>query len=352
MTNPAEQIFRAASARRYIRAFAEQYSEKCGVSAAEIERDVIRAKRLNHISFGEYEWFAYEQRSEEEKRSLSTLWTRAEFRKAFTDRRYICILMNKYLFSKVFSEYYGRRCYLAGDATEDILRSLSGSEGRVIAKPNCKGQGKGIQVLPVETGEDISAALSFLHSCDNYIVEEYVTQHPVLAALNPGAVSIIRFYTVSSPAGSYIFAPLLTTAISKSVSNGCQDALTTVIDINTGVVLADAVDQNQFVDYAAHPITGVPFKGMQIPFWDACVDLIRRVLPLASKISNIGWDVAITESGPLLIEANTIPGFNTAQYSKYKWITNGFGYQPLFDEGMTGAPLPDDGRYDRVVLKL
>lgn len=352
MTNPAEQILRVASARRHIREFAAQYSDKCGMSAAEIEKDVIRAKRLNHISLGEYEWFAYDQRSDDEKRSLSTLWTRAQFRKIFTDRRYISILMNKYIFSKVFSEYYGRRCYLAGDVTEDVLRSLAGSEERVIAKPNCKGQGKGIQVLPVKTEADIRAAMAFIRSCDNYIVEEYVTQHSALASLNPGAVSIIRFYTITSPAGSYVFAPLLTTSISKSVSNGCQDALTTVIDINTGIVLADAVDQNKFVDYAEHPITGVPFKGMQIPYWDECIELMRRALPLASKISNIGWDFAITERGPLIIEANTIPGFNTAQYSKYKWITNGYGYQPLFDEGMTGAPLPDDGRFDRVVLKL
>lgn len=207
-------------------------------------------------------------------------------------------------------------------------------------------------MLPTVTAEDRMAAMKFISQAENYIVEEYITQHETLAKLNPGAVSIIRFYSVSSPAGNYVFAPVLTTAITRSVSNGCQDALTAMIDIRTGEVITDAVDQNQLVEYAAHPVTGVQFKGFQIPYWQECLELMRKALPLADRIANIGWDVAITQTGPLLIEANTIPGFNTAQYRGYAWVTEGWGYQPLFDEGLKGTQLPQDGRYDRVLIKV
>jgi hypothetical protein len=345
-------IGKIISGRKHIRQFAENYSEKCGKSAKWIEKDIIKAKKLNHISLGEYEWIGYDTLTEEQKKTVSTLWTRAEFRKTFTDRRYKCILSNKYIFSKVFGEYYGRRCYLAKDVTEDILKELSGKEGRVIAKPNCKGQGQGIKVFSTVTEEERKTAMEFISKADNYIVEEYITQHSEMAKVNPGAVSIIRFYSVSSPAGNYVFAPVLTAAINKSVANGCQDALTAMVDIRTGEVITDAVDQNEFVEYANHPITGVQFKGFKVPYWQECLELMRKALPLASRISNIGWDVAITEDGPLLIEANTIPGFNTAQYKGYSWVTDGWGYQPLFDEGMNGTPLPNDGRYDRVLIKV
>ena len=183
------------------------------------------------------------------------------------------------------------------------------------------------------------------------IVEEYIQQHPTLAQLNPGAVSIVRFYTVTAPSGTYLFAPVLTTAIEKDISNGCQDALTAMIDIRTGVVLTDAVDQNNFIDYHTHPITGVPFPGLQLPFWEETIDMMRRAVPLASKISNIGWDVTMTADGPLIIEANTIPGFNTAQYRGYAWVTDGYGYQPLFDE-LNGRPFVNNDHYARVLLKL
>lgn len=345
-------LARVLAARKHIRDFAREYSAECGKSPAWIERDIIKAKRVNHISLGEYRWLGYDKMSQEQKATVCTLWTRAQYRKTLTDRRYICILMNKYIFSKVFSDFYGRRCYLAKDVDSELLRELAGSEGRVIAKPNCKGQGKGVKVLPLSTEEEIAEAMDFISKADNYIVEEYITQHSELAKLNPGAVSIIRFYSLSSPRGDMVFAPVLTCAITKSISNGCQDALTAMIDIRTGEVISDAVDQNLLVEQECHPVTGVKFKGMKIPYWQECLELMRKALPLASKISNIGWDIAVTEKGPLIIEANTIPGFNTAQYGGYSWVTEGWGYQPLFDYGLGGPELPGDGRYDRVLMRL
>ena len=79
--------------------------------------------------------------------------------------------------------------------------------------------------------------------------------------------------------------------------------------------------------------------------------MMRRAVPLASKISNIGWDVTMTADGPLIIEANTIPGFNTAQYRGYAWVTDGYGYQPLFDE-LNGKPFVPNDHYARVLRKL
>ena len=111
------------SARRYIRDFAADYAARHGENAAEIEKDILQAKKRNHISLNEYEWVGYHDRTEAQKRTMSTLWTRAEFRKNFTDRRYIAILMNKYIFSKVFSDFYGRRCVQASAVDAALLRA-------------------------------------------------------------------------------------------------------------------------------------------------------------------------------------------------------------------------------------
>jgi hypothetical protein len=52
--------------------------------------------------------------------------------------------------------------------------------------------------------------------------------------------------------------------------------------------------------YQGHPDTGVRFEGHAVPFYEEAVALCRRFL--------IGWDVAITPRGPLILEPNLFPG--------------------------------------------
>ncbi len=340
------------AARRHIRDFSQALAERTGLDARWLERDILTVKKYSHISLDEYEWTGCYALSEGRKRSVSTLWTRAQFRKAFTDRRYISMLMNTFIFSRVFEEFYGRACLRLEDLTPAELLRLAGEDGRVVLKPGCKGQGKGVRVFDLSLPGGMEAALAYARRLGTGVAEPYIRQHPVMAAFNPQAVNIIRFYSVCSPAGAYLFAPVLTVADRQNISNGSQDALTAMVDIRSGLVLTDAVDQNNVADYAAHPITGAVFKGAQIPFWEETLAMMRRAVPLAEKISNVGWDVALTERGPLLIEANTIPGFNTAQYRGFGWVTDGFGYQPLFSEGMTGMPFSPAYHYEKVIIKL
>lgn len=345
------EIKRMITSRKYIREFAQDYAGRYGKNPKEVWQDILQAKKLNHISFGEYEWTGHFDLSAEQKKTVSTLWTRMEFRKMFTDRRYIGMLMNKYIFSKVFAEFYGRKCAQAVEVDAELLKELADGSGHVVYKPNCKGMGKGIRILPVTAKEELDQALECIRSGGNGIVEEYITQNQILSELYPKAVNVIRFYSVCSPKGSFLFAPVLTVAHQSEISNGCQDALTSMVDIRTGEVLTRAVDQNEMVEYETHPVTGKAFQGIKIPFWEETIGMMRRVVPVACKISNIGWDVAITPNGPILVEANTIPGFTTAQYSGFGKVTEGYGYQPLFD-AVHDIGFEVDGRYEKVVLKV
>lgn len=57
-----------------------------------------------------------------------------------------------------------------------------------------------------------------------------------------------------------------------------------------------------------HPDTGQSFAAETIPFWAAAVDLVchaHGTVPAFSRFVFLGWDVAITADGPLLIEANS-----------------------------------------------
>lgn len=55
---------------------------------------------------------------------------------------------------------------------------------------------------------------------------------------------------------------------------------------------------------AAHPDTGVTFEGYKIPFYDEAISLVRCATERFYGLCSIGWDVAITTDGPILIEGN------------------------------------------------
>lgn len=53
-----------------------------------------------------------------------------------------------------------------------------------------------------------------------------------------------------------------------------------------------------------HPVTGKPFKGFRIPYWSEAMELVKRAQACFADLPTLGWDVAITDDGPKLLEAN------------------------------------------------
>jgi hypothetical protein len=53
-----------------------------------------------------------------------------------------------------------------------------------------------------------------------------------------------------------------------------------------------------------HPRTGEPFPGFPIPLWDEACALVKRAALTFLPLRTIGWDVALTPTGPVLIEGN------------------------------------------------
>jgi len=53
-----------------------------------------------------------------------------------------------------------------------------------------------------------------------------------------------------------------------------------------------------------HPLTGKSFRGLELPAWHDACDMVKEAAYKLLPIRAIGWDVALTPSGPCIIEAN------------------------------------------------
>ncbi|MFR0733141.1 MAG: sugar-transfer associated ATP-grasp domain-containing protein [Oscillospiraceae bacterium] len=60
--------------------------------------------------------------------------------------------------------------------------------------------------------------------------------------------------------------------------------------------------------YDRHPVTGVAFRGYRLPFFREAVELCCQAAQVEPRLGYIGWDVAVTPDGPVLVEGNNLPG--------------------------------------------
>jgi len=60
-------------------------------------------------------------------------------------------------------------------------------------------------------------------------------------------------------------------------------------------------------DYPVHPITGSTIVGFQVPFFKEAVKMVKEASTVVSEVAYVGWDVAVSPDGPVIIEGNCFP---------------------------------------------
>jgi hypothetical protein len=87
------------------------------------------------------------------------------------------------------------------------------------------------------------------------------------------------------------------------------------VDLETGRLGAMTGDQPECLSqwHERHPVTGVEIVGRQVPHWAEIVALAGRAHRISSDRILVGWDIAITPQGPVLLEGNSYPDVHYPQ---------------------------------------
>lgn len=206
-------------------------------------------------------------------------------------------------------------------AEEGIRKILNSGEKRFFAKRVDGTLGAGAFPFSVQgdkfivedqeiTGEELMERL------DRFIVEPYIDQHDAITNLYPNGVSSARIVSICENGNiEIILATFLVGAGGLQMSNFHQGGLRIPIDIKTGELeekgLRVKVGRGW---YTEHPDTGVAFKGFVLPYWDEVIKLIMLCHQSLPSIHSVGWDIAFSKTGPLLIEGN------------HRWVPHSFQY--------------------------
>ncbi len=168
------------------------------------------------------------------------------------------------------------------------------------------------------------ALYDHLKDTEYYIVEEVIKQHPEVSKLSVNSVNTLRVITVKDING-VITSPFVVSRISitEAYADNCCLGGAYCIVSKDGKIKHDYIAQlPELKLFSKNPITGFEFHDFQFPYFKEslklCVEAAKRC-----KGHYIGWDVAITEKGPVLIEGNTAPGPDL--YQAYNQLDNGRG---------------------------
>ncbi|MDH3666623.1 MAG: hypothetical protein OEN23_06800 [Paracoccaceae bacterium] len=140
-----------------------------------------------------------------------------------------------------------------------------------------------------------------------FIVQPVLEQHETLASLNPETINGIRIDTLLIGDRCISSGAILKIGTGDAVvDNGGQGGLLIQVDIETGQLVGRARQKARFGPgvYLRHPETDAPFVGLKIPFWDQLRALVAKAARALPQLPTLGWDVGLTPTGPVLIEAN------------------------------------------------
>ena len=147
------------------------------------------------------------------------------------------------------------------------------------------------------------------------LLQPRVVNHQGLASLAAGGLCTLRVVTCLDPGATpRLLQAVLNIPTGRSdINNFGSGGLAAAVDGASGALGLAIGDDASAAPLAAHPTTGAAVPGRVVPQWRATVDLCLAAHAHFPEFHSIGWDIAPTPAGPLLLEANTIWDVDLAQ---------------------------------------
>ena len=194
------------------------------------------------------------------------------------------------------------------------LNDFLSNEMDAFVKPSAGQLGKGVFALRIQDNliyidgkETPKAEVVGLLLSSSYLIQERIYQHPKLASLCSSSINSIRLQTVMDKDGEiHAFgAGLRIGREGSTADNWAKGGVFVGIDMKTGLLMENGFLKPRFgTSTKEHPDSHVVFKNFEIPFYKEAETLAVKLHGFLYRCHSVGWDIAITEYGPVFIEGN------------------------------------------------
>ena len=288
--------------------------DKTGWSEAVVRENFAEAKERTGCSLSEYYKYNFFEKTQQQQEQLFLSCHNKELYKKYKpDNQLVSIVCDKEK-SNCFLEEYLHRPWCANyRIKEEEFYELFKNSERLVYKPLDGHKGIGIRTFILNNDTRETVYEEIINEQDG-VVEEYIAQHRELDRMTDKSVNTIRIVSLSNSAEEakagkteIIYAAFRIGGGKSVVDNFSSGGMVAAIDIDTGIIISDAGDLNGN-RYITHPETGLTIKGFKIPYFSEAVTMVRDAIEKKGIYGYCGWDIAIRDDGPVLVELNLLPG--------------------------------------------
>lgn len=85
--------------------------------------------------------------------------------------------------------------------------------------------------------------------------------------------------------------------------SGKQGGIGVNVNMKNGALSSQGIDYSKNL-YTEHPDTHVSFSGLVVPYWEEIINIVKEAALQFPNVRSLGWDIVLTENGPLILEVN------------------------------------------------
>lgn len=307
----------------------KEVKAKSGKSSVGIFFDMLYCGLKYQAGYMDYALFEMYNLNASQRKTVVTRGINNSFIKRFNNPEFTVIFEDKRKFNASFSDFLHRDWVDVENSSDEDLELFIKKHPLFMAKPFDGMCGKGIEKISIGDFSSLSEIKSYLFENKLMLLEEVVAQHPVMSELHPNSVNTCRVITLLKDGQANVVATYLRIGNGKYVDNFNSGGMVVPVDEESGEVFYPAINKKSEL-FEVHPLTNVSIKGFKMPLWQEVLDLAKNAAKVVPQVGLIGWDVAITENGPLIIEGNDFPGHDIYGLPAHR--TNGIGVLPKFEK--------------------
>lgn len=283
-----------------------------------------------HWNTNEFFIYHYADLTPEQRHSFVPEYEKNIFCDKVNDYKSSRIFESKWKSYETFKKFYCRDCCVVSksliDSKDEKLMMFLSKHPAFIIKPDTGASGRGVSII---RSKDINDALNRVNSVireekGDYVMEELIQQSPEMSVFHPSSINSIRLRVFRFDDRMEVLPSNFRIGRGNSIiDNTGHGGISAALDEN-GVVLTACDSTGTY--YETHPDTGEKIVGFQIPRWGEAIAFANKLCKVVPKVRYVGWDLALTEKGWVVIEGNDKGMFEGIQMPLQK------GFRPRLEK--------------------